>query len=129
MVGSRKTPILHHFSESITGAGTIRCFNQEDRFIEKNLSLMDDYSRVAFHNSGTMEWLCVRINFLFNFVFFLVLIILVSLPRSTIDPSKSFLTALIVYCLLFLKFLNSEYHVSCIRVIYQAWQDWQPLMV
>ncbi|KAE8654428.1 DNA-binding protein GT-1 [Hibiscus syriacus] len=59
MVGIRKAPILHHFSESISGAGTIRCFNQED-----------------------------RINFLFNFVFFLVLIILVSLPRSAIDPSK-----------------------------------------
>ncbi|MBA0698324.1 hypothetical protein Goari_021819, partial [Gossypium aridum] len=93
MVGSRKAPILHHFSESITGAGTIRCFNQEDRFIEKNLSLIDDYSRVSFHNSGTMEWLCVRINFLFNFVFFLVLIILVSLPRSTIDPSLAGLAA------------------------------------
>lgn len=90
MVGIRKAPILHHFSESIAGAATIRCFSQEDRFMEKNLSLIDDYSSVAFHNSGTMEWLCVRINFLFNLVFFLVLIILVSLPRSAIDPSKSF---------------------------------------
>ncbi|KAK8605473.1 hypothetical protein V6N13_102251 [Hibiscus sabdariffa] len=74
-------------------AATIRCFSQEDRFMEKNLSLIDDYSRVAFHNSGTMEWLCVRINFLFNFVFFLVLIILVSLPRSAIDPSMAGLAA------------------------------------
>ncbi|OMO81421.1 hypothetical protein COLO4_23609 [Corchorus olitorius] len=79
--------------ESITGAATIRCFSQEDRFMDKNLSLIDDYSRVAFHNSGTMEWLCVRINFLFNFVFFLVLIILVSLPRSAIDPSLAGLAA------------------------------------
>ncbi|GMJ08207.1 ATP-binding cassette C3, MULTIDRUG RESISTANCE PROTEIN 3, multidrug resistance-associated protein 3 [Hibiscus trionum] len=93
MVGIRKAPILHHFSESISGAGTIRCFNQEDRFMEKNLNLIDDYSRVAFHNSGTMEWLCARINFLFNFVFFLVLIILVSLPRSAIDPSMAGLAA------------------------------------
>ncbi|PPR93886.1 hypothetical protein GOBAR_AA26791 [Gossypium barbadense] len=93
MVGIRKAPILHHFSESITGATTIRCFGQEDRFMEKNLSLIDDYSRVAFHNSSTMEWLCVRINFLFNFVFFLVLVILVSLPRSAIDPSLAGLAA------------------------------------
>ncbi|KAE8665038.1 ABC transporter C family member 3 [Hibiscus syriacus] len=93
MVGIRKAPILHHFSESIAGAATIRCFSQEDRFTEKNLNLIDDYSRVAFHNSGTMEWLCVRINFLFNFVFFLVLIILVSLPRSAIDPSMAGLAA------------------------------------
>ncbi|XP_031269972.1 putative ABC transporter C family member 15 isoform X2 [Pistacia vera] len=86
MVGIRKAPILHHFSESIAGAATIRCFNQEDRFLMRSLGLVDDYSRIAFHNSGTMEWLCVRINFLFNFVFFLVLIILVTFPLA-IDPS------------------------------------------
>ncbi|KAA3483298.1 Multidrug resistance protein ABC transporter family isoform 1 [Gossypium australe] len=80
-------------SVSPSGATTIRCFGQEDRFMEKNLSLIDDYSRVAFHNSSTMEWLCVRINFLFNFVFFLVLVILVSLPRSAIDPSLAGLAA------------------------------------
>ena len=88
MVGIRKAPILHHFSESVSGAATIHCFNQEERFVTRILSLIDDYSRVAFHNSATMEWLCVRINFLFNLVFFLVLIILVSLPRSAVDPSK-----------------------------------------
>lgn len=88
MVGIRKAPILHHYSESIAGAATIRCFNQEDRFLLRSLSVIDDYSRVAFHNSGTMEWLSVRVNFLFNFVFLLVLIILVTLPRSAIDPSK-----------------------------------------
>lgn len=87
MVGIRKAPILHHFSESITGAATIRCFNQEDRFIRKNSSLIDDYSRIAFHNSATMEWLSVRVNTLFNFVLFVVLIVLVGLPRSAIDPS------------------------------------------
>lgn len=87
-VGIRKAPILHHFSESITGAVTIRCFDQQSHFLRRCLSLIDDYSRVVFHNCGTMEWLCVRINFLFNFAFFVVLVILVSLPRSAIDPSK-----------------------------------------
>ncbi|KAL5760091.1 hypothetical protein ACOSQ2_018929 [Xanthoceras sorbifolium] len=93
MVGIRKAPILHHFSESISGAATIRCFNQEDRFLRRSLSVIDDYSRVGFHNSGTMEWLSVRINFLFNLVFLLVLIILVTLPRSAIDPSLAGLAA------------------------------------
>ncbi|KDP26754.1 hypothetical protein JCGZ_17912 [Jatropha curcas] len=93
MVGIRKAPILHHFSESITGAATIHCFNQDDRFIRRNQSLIDDYSRIVFHNTGTMEWLCVRINFLFNLVFFLVLIILVSLPRSAIDPTLAGMAA------------------------------------
>ncbi|XP_021854515.1 putative ABC transporter C family member 15 [Spinacia oleracea] len=89
MVGIRKAPILHHFSESMVGSPTIRCFNQEGRFYEKILSLVNDYSRVTFHNIAAMEWLSVRINFLFNVVFFVVLVILVMLPRSAIDPSMS----------------------------------------
>ncbi|KAK9090191.1 hypothetical protein Sjap_023368 [Stephania japonica] len=93
MVGIRKAPIQHHFSESIAGVTTIRSFKQEHRFVMKNLDLIDDYSRVTFHNYATMEWLCVRINFLFNLVFFIVLIILVSLPRSAISPSLAGLAA------------------------------------
>ncbi|KAI8022119.1 ABC transporter C family member 5 [Camellia lanceoleosa] len=57
----------------------IRCFNWEDDFLTKSLGLIDDYSRIVFHNSATMEWLSVRINFLFNLIFFVVLAILVTL--------------------------------------------------
>lgn len=88
MVGIQKAPILHHSSESIAGAATIRCFNQEDRFLVQNLKFVDDYSRITFHNFATMEWLSIRVNFLFNAVFFSVLVILVSLPKAAIDPSK-----------------------------------------
>lgn len=102
MVGIRKAPVLHHFSETVSGAATIRCFNQGEKFFRKSLALIDDYSRITFHNSATIEWLCVRINFLFNLVFFVMLVILVSMPRNTIDPSKrshekivSYLTAII----------------------------------
>ena len=88
MVGIRKAPILHHFSETVIGATIIRCFNQEDRFLTKILELVDDHSRIVFHNSTSMEWLCLRINFLFDAVFVLVLVILVTLPRSAINPSN-----------------------------------------
>lgn len=93
MVGTQKAPVQHHFSESISGVVTIRCFNQEDRLLKKNLSLIDCYSRVAFYNSATMEWLSVRINFLFNLGFLFLLIILVNLPRSAIDPSKCIMSS------------------------------------
>nr|XP_043627774.1 putative ABC transporter C family member 15 [Erigeron canadensis] len=87
MIGIQKSPIQQHFSESISGASTIRCFNQEIRFLNKCLRVIDDYSSVTFHNTATMEWLCVRINFLFNLVFFILLAVLVHLPRSSINPS------------------------------------------
>ncbi|PRQ40019.1 putative xenobiotic-transporting ATPase [Rosa chinensis] len=86
MVATQKAPILHHFSESIVGATTIRCFNQQNRFLTKSMNEIDDFSRVAFHNNATMEWLSVRINFLFNVAFLVVLIVLVNLPKSVIDP-------------------------------------------
>ncbi|GKB91541.1 putative ABC transporter C family member 15 [Tanacetum coccineum] len=87
MIGIQKSPVQHHFAETISGASTIRCFNQEVRFLTKCLSVIDNYSRVTFHNTATMEWLCVRINFLFNLVFFILLTVLVHLPRSSINPS------------------------------------------
>ncbi|KAM0877998.1 hypothetical protein ACQ4PT_035143 [Festuca glaucescens] len=93
MVGIRKAPVLHHFSETVSGAATIRCFNQGEKFFTKTLALIDDYTRITFHNSATVEWLCIRINFLFNLVFFVMLVILVSLPRDTIDPSLAGLAA------------------------------------
>uniref|UniRef100_A0ACD5X845 Uncharacterized protein n=1 Tax=Avena sativa TaxID=4498 RepID=A0ACD5X845_AVESA len=93
MVGIRKAPVLHHFSETISGAATIRCFHQGEKFFTKSLALIDDYTRITFHNSATVEWLCIRINFLFNLVFFVMLVILVSLPRDAIDPSLAGLAA------------------------------------
>ncbi|KAM5568125.1 putative ABC transporter C family member 15 [Rosa sericea] len=87
MVATQKAPILHHFSESIVGATTIRCFNQQNRFLTKAMNEIDDFSRAAFHNNATMEWLSVRINFLFNLAFLVVLIVLVNQPKSAIDPT------------------------------------------
>ncbi|CAL5421185.1 unnamed protein product [Camellia sinensis] len=81
---SSNPPLLFRISDR----GCNDSLHQSGRsFLRKNLGLVDDYSRIAFHNSATMEWLCVRINFLFNVVFFLVLVILVNLPRSAIEPS------------------------------------------
>lgn len=88
MVGVQKAPVLHHFSETIAGAATIRCFDQEEQFFARILNLIDDFSCIAFHNSATIEWLCVRVNFLFNIGFFLVLVFLVSLPTLAVNPSK-----------------------------------------
>ncbi|KAL0539094.1 hypothetical protein IC582_023272 [Cucumis melo] len=95
MIEIQKAPILPHFSETVVGATIIRCFDQEDRFLKKIMNLVDDYPRVVFHNSTSMEWLCLRINFLFDVVFFLAHIILVTLPRTAIDQSKLFQTLVI----------------------------------
>ncbi|KAL4579397.1 hypothetical protein LXL04_015541 [Taraxacum kok-saghyz] len=87
LAGIERAPILHHFAESLTGAATIRAFHQQDRFVEKNLCLIDNHSRPWFHNVAAIEWLCFRLNQLSNFVFAFSLILLVTLPDGIIDPS------------------------------------------
>ncbi|KAK9145227.1 hypothetical protein Sjap_005130 [Stephania japonica] len=85
--GIQRSPILHHFAESLSGSATIRAFNQETRFIHSNINLVDCHSRPWFHNVSAMEWLSFRLNLLSNFVFTFSLVLLVSLPEGIINPS------------------------------------------
>eukprot|EP00249_Psilotum_nudum_P021910 c28295_g1_i1 orf=1-1281(+) len=86
LVGIHKSPIIHHFGESISGAAVIRAFSQDARFMEKNLKLFDRYSRPSFNSIAAMEWLCIRLDLLTNLVFAFSLVLVVSLPTGTIDP-------------------------------------------
>ncbi|KAK1262158.1 ABC transporter C family member 9 [Acorus gramineus] len=92
LAGIQRAPILHHFAESLTGAATIRAFNQEDRFINTNLNLIDNHSRPWFHNVSAMEWLSFRLNLLSNFVFAFSLVLLVSLPEGIISPKNKMIS-------------------------------------
>ncbi|KAI3843236.1 hypothetical protein MKW98_021781 [Papaver atlanticum] len=85
--GIQQAPILHHFAESLAGVATIRAYNQENRFMEMNLKLIDNESRPWFHNVAAMEWLSFRLNILSNLVFAFSLVILVSLPEGLLNPS------------------------------------------
>ncbi|KAM7277127.1 hypothetical protein ACFE04_018993 [Oxalis oulophora] len=87
LAGIQRAPILHHFSESLAGAATIRAFDQGARFMDANHKLIDNHSRPWFHNVAAMEWLSFRLNILSNFVFASSLVILVILPEGVINPS------------------------------------------
>ncbi|KAJ0255573.1 ABC transporter C family member 9 [Hirschfeldia incana] len=87
MSGVERAPILHHFAESLAGATTIRAFDQRDRFISSNLTLIDNHSRPWFHVASAMEWLSFRLNLLSHFVFAFSLVLLVTLPEGVINPS------------------------------------------
>ncbi|GFP91051.1 ABC transporter c family member 9 [Phtheirospermum japonicum] len=87
LAGVQRAPILHHFAESLSGAATIRAFDQQERFTDANLCLIDNHSRPWFHNVSAMEWLSFRLNQLANFVFAFSLVLLVTLPEGIINPS------------------------------------------
>ncbi|XP_002967127.2 putative ABC transporter C family member 15 [Selaginella moellendorffii] len=85
--GIQKAPIIHHFAESIAGAPTVRGFGQEERFMHRNMFLIDTSARAHFYSAATMEWVSLRLELLTNVVFGFCLLLLVFLPPGTIPPS------------------------------------------
>jgi len=85
--GVCKAPVIQHFAETMSGSTTIRSFDQEARFKELSMKLIDGYSRPNFYTAGAMEWLCFRLNMLSSITFAFSLVFLISIPTGTIDPS------------------------------------------
>lgn len=84
----QKSPIINLFGESIAGAATIRGFGQEKRFMKRNLYLLDNFARPFFCSIAAIEWLCLRMELQATFVFAVCMILVVSFPRGTVDPSE-----------------------------------------
>ncbi|GAQ81666.1 ABC transporter C family [Klebsormidium nitens] len=80
-----KSPVIHHFSESINGAMTIRAFNQEERFARTNLTKLDNNLKNYFHFWGTNEWLGVRLEMIGTVVLSAGAFFLVVLPSTRVD--------------------------------------------
>ncbi|KAK4492454.1 hypothetical protein RD792_003263 [Penstemon davidsonii] len=89
IVSIQKSPIIHLFSESIAGAATIRGFGQEKRFMKRNLYLLDCFARPFFCSLAAIEWLCLRMELLSTFVFAFCMVLLVSFPHGSIEPSMA----------------------------------------
>ncbi|KAI9102315.1 hypothetical protein K1719_023517 [Acacia pycnantha] len=86
LIGVCKAPVIQHFAETISGTTTIRSFDQESRFKETNMKLMDGCSRPKFNSAAAMEWLCFRLDMLSSITFVFSLIFLIFMPRGVIDP-------------------------------------------
>ncbi|KAH9625391.1 hypothetical protein KSS87_011462, partial [Heliosperma pusillum] len=83
--GTTKSQIANHLAESISGAMTIRAFEEEDRFFAKNLNLVDRNSSPFLHNFAASEWLIQRVETLNAIVLSSVALCMVLLPPSTIS--------------------------------------------
>lgn len=92
-----KAPVIQHFAETISGSTTIRSFDQERRFQETSMKLIDGNSRPKFHSAGVMEWLCFRLDMLSNLTFAFTLVFLITVPVGTIDPSEWIYVCLLSY--------------------------------
>ncbi|KAK9018337.1 hypothetical protein V6N11_001313 [Hibiscus sabdariffa] len=83
-----KSPIIHHFSESISGVVTIRAFRKEDRFSQENVNRVNSSLRMDFHNNGSNEWLGFRLEFIGVVVLCLSTMFMILLPSSIVRPEN-----------------------------------------
>ncbi|XP_008800828.2 LOW QUALITY PROTEIN: ABC transporter C family member 14-like [Phoenix dactylifera] len=81
-----KAPVIHHFSETIQGVMTIRCFRKEERFFQENLDRVNSSLRMDFHNNGSNEWLGFRLELIGSFLLCIAALLMVMLPSSFIKP-------------------------------------------
>lgn len=83
-----KAPVIHHFSESITGVMTIRCFRKQESFCQENVNRVNASLRMDFHNNGSNEWLGFRLELIGSFILCMSAMFMIVLPSSIIKPEN-----------------------------------------
>ncbi|KAJ6680171.1 ABC TRANSPORTER C FAMILY MEMBER 4 [Salix purpurea] len=83
-----KAPVIHHFSESISGVATIRTFRKQDRFCQENVKRVNANLRMDFHNNGSNEWLGFRLELIGSIILCASAMFLILLPSSIIRPEN-----------------------------------------
>eukprot|EP00252_Welwitschia_mirabilis_P009305 TRINITY_DN21798_c0_g1_i1.p1 TRINITY_DN21798_c0_g1~~TRINITY_DN21798_c0_g1_i1.p1 ORF type:complete len:1500 (-),score=211.88 TRINITY_DN21798_c0_g1_i1:321-4820(-) len=82
-----KAPVIHHFSETIAGFVTIRCFRKERIFSQVNVDRVNANLRMDFHNFTANEWLGYRIEMIGATFLCASTLFLVALPAHIITPA------------------------------------------
>ncbi|KAK1694836.1 hypothetical protein QYE76_011533 [Lolium multiflorum] len=84
--GTTKSALANHLGESISGAITIRAFEEEDRFFDKNSDLVDKNAIPYFYNFAATEWLIQRLEIMSAVVLSVSAFLMVLLPPGTFSP-------------------------------------------
>lgn len=84
-----KAPVIHHFSETIAGLMTIRCFKQQAHFAQVNMQRVDTNLSMDFHNNGANEWVGFRFEVTGMTILCITTVFLVIIPRSLLPPGKA----------------------------------------
>ncbi|XP_014681338.1 PREDICTED: multidrug resistance-associated protein 1-like isoform X2 [Priapulus caudatus] len=82
-----RSPIYSHFSETVTGASTIRAFQVQERFILDNEARIDNNQKCYFAIIMGNRWLAVHLEAIGNLIiFFSALFTVIGKQMGEIDP-------------------------------------------
>ncbi|VVC43741.1 Hypothetical protein CINCED_3A019450 [Cinara cedri] len=80
-----RSPIYSHFSETVTGATSIRAYGAEAKFITQSEQKVDFNQTCYYPSTVANRWLAVRLETIGNFIIFFASVFSV-LGRSTLSP-------------------------------------------
>ncbi|XP_030887439.1 canalicular multispecific organic anion transporter 1-like isoform X2 [Leptonychotes weddellii] len=86
LAGASRSPIISHFSETLSGVSTIRAFGHEQRFIQQNKEVVNENLVCFYNNVISNRWLSVRLEFLGNIMVFFAALLTV-LAGNSIDSA------------------------------------------
>ncbi|XP_037466743.1 ABC transporter C family member 10-like [Triticum dicoccoides] len=86
--GTTKSAVANHLGESISGAITIRAFEEEDRFFSTNLDLVDKNASPYFYNFAATEWLIQRLEIMSAAVLSFSAFVMALLPQRLENSIK-----------------------------------------
>ncbi len=105
-----KSPIFSHFTETVTGAASIRAFRAESRFIGESEDLVSRNNQCQWSSINSNRWLGTRCENLGN-VIILVSAVLVVYGRGVVTPGLAGLS--ISYSLLATGSMNWMIRMMC----------------
>ncbi|XP_040570074.1 multidrug resistance-associated protein 1 [Lepeophtheirus salmonis] len=82
---SSRSPIYSFFSETVSGAATIRAYGQSSTFISESESKVDDNQKANFPATVSNRWLAVRLEVVGNLIVFTAALLAV-LGRDSLSP-------------------------------------------
>eukprot|EP00102_Acyrthosiphon_pisum_P020987 XP_016658197.1 PREDICTED: multidrug resistance-associated protein 1 isoform X4 [Acyrthosiphon pisum] len=80
-----RSPIYSHFSETVTGASSIRAYGAESKFIIQSEQKVDFNQTCYYPSTVANRWLAVRLETIGNFIIFFSSVFSV-LGRDTLSP-------------------------------------------
>jgi ATP-binding cassette, subfamily C (CFTR/MRP), member 2 len=81
-----KAPVIHHFSETLSGVMTIRSLRKQNAFSQENVDRVNASLRMDFHNNGANEWLGFRLDYMGVTFLCIATLFMIFLPSAIARP-------------------------------------------
>ncbi|KAL5097990.1 hypothetical protein RYX36_002317 [Vicia faba] len=81
-----KAPVIHHFSETLSGVMTIRSLRKQNEFCDENIDRVNASLRMDFHNNGANEWLGFRLDYMGVVFLCIATLFMIFLPSAIVKP-------------------------------------------